>query len=158
MRSASNSSGASAQNPSPDLTNSGNPNTANSSSTPADAAASPTGPVIAINGANPAHVSVGASYTDLGATITGPQADLNLGLKYFLNGTLVSNIVLDTSQVATDTIDYVATNANGLSATSTRTILIQPATPPLVPDFPATTTFPARRQGRPKVPLEARSL
>jgi hypothetical protein len=122
--SASNSSGASPQNPSPDLTNSGNPNNANSSSTP---------PVIAINGANPATIPVGASYTDLGATITGPQADLNLGLKYFLNGALVSNIVLDTSQVATDTIDYVATDPTGLAATSTRTILIETPTPPLVP-------------------------
>jgi hypothetical protein len=42
--SASNSSGASAQKSSPELTNSGNPNTANPSSTP---------PVIAINGDNP---------------------------------------------------------------------------------------------------------
>jgi hypothetical protein len=45
----------------------------------------------------------------VGATITGPQADLNLGIKTFLNGKLVSSIVLDTSSVATDTIDYVAT-------------------------------------------------
>jgi hypothetical protein len=40
------------------------------------------------------------------------------------NGTLVSNIVLDTSQVATDTIDYVATGQNGFTATSTRTVII----------------------------------
>ncbi len=65
-----------------------------------------TPPVIAINGDNPAIIQVGATYTDLGATITGPQADLNPGLKTFLNGALVSNIVIDTSSVATDTIDY----------------------------------------------------
>ena len=35
---------------------------------------------------NPAIVQVGASYSDLGATITGPQADLNLGIKTFVNG------------------------------------------------------------------------
>jgi hypothetical protein len=46
----------------------------------------------------------------------------------FLNGTLVSNIVIATRQVATDTIDYVATDEDGLTATSTRTILIEPAT------------------------------
>ena len=42
--------------------------------------------------------------------ILGPKADLNLGIKTFLNGTLVSDIVIDTTQVATDTIDYVATS------------------------------------------------
>jgi hypothetical protein len=42
-----------------------------------------TSPIIAINGDNPAIVQVGASYSDLGATITGPQADLNLGIKNF---------------------------------------------------------------------------
>jgi hypothetical protein len=41
-------------------------------------------------------------------TITAPDADKNLGIKTFLNGALVSNIVLDTSVEATDTIDYVA--------------------------------------------------
>jgi hypothetical protein len=101
-------------------------------------------------------------------SITGPQADLNLGLKTFLNGALVSNIVLDTSAAATDTIHYVATlpaqagDPAGLTSTSTRTVLIDTATsasapaassttdatsslavveaPPLVPDYPATTT------------------
>ena len=60
---------------------------------------------------NPAIIHDGDSYADLGATITAPQVDLNLGIKTFLNGTLVSNIVIDTSQVVTDTIDYVATTA-----------------------------------------------
>ena len=61
-------------------------------------------------------------------TDTGPgqAGDTNLGIKTFLNGTLVSNIILDTSQVATDTIDYVATDQSDLTATSTRTILIEP--------------------------------
>jgi len=38
---------------------------------------------------------------------TGPgQAeDTNLGYQTYLNGTLVSNIVIDTSEIATDTID-----------------------------------------------------
>jgi hypothetical protein len=86
-----------------------------------------TPPVIAINGDNPAIVDVGASYSDLGATITGPQADLNLGIKTFLNGALVSNIVLDTSAAATDTIDYVVTDSQGLTSTSIRTIIIEAA-------------------------------
>jgi len=40
----------------------------------------------------------------------------------------VSNIVIDTSQAATDTIDYVATATWGNTATSTRTVVIEAAT------------------------------
>lgn len=61
----------------------------------------------------------------MGATITGAQADLDLGIKTFLNGALVSNIVVDTSTAPTDTIDYVVTDQNGLTSTSTRTVIIQ---------------------------------
>ena len=92
------------------------PSTSVSTDTPASTS-SPQAPVIQINGNNPAIVDVGASYADLGATITGPQADLNLGVKTFLNGALVSNIVLDTSAAATDTIDYVVTDSQGLAST-----------------------------------------
>jgi hypothetical protein len=61
---------------------------------------------------NPAIIQVGDAYNDLGATITGPQQDLNLGIKTYLNGTLTSNIVIDTSAAATDTIDSVATDSS----------------------------------------------
>jgi hypothetical protein len=36
-------------------------------------------------------------------------------------------IQLDTTQAATDTIQYVATDSAGLTATSSRTVIIQPA-------------------------------
>ena len=89
-------------------------------------------PTVTVNGDNPAVVHVGDSYADLGATVSdtgaGQAGDTNLGLKTFLNGTLVSNIVLDTTAVATDTIDYVATDQSGLTATSTRAVIIEPAT------------------------------
>jgi Domain of unknown function (DUF5011) len=98
-----------------------------------------TPPVIQINGSNPATIHVGDSYADLGATITGPQVDLNLGIKTFLNGTLVSTIVIDTSSVATDTIDYVATDNADLTSTSTRTVVIENAAS-IVPTDDATTT------------------
>jgi hypothetical protein len=101
-----------------------------------------TPPLIQINGENPAHVPVGATYQDLGATITAPDADKNLGIRTFLNDKLVSDIVIDTSETATDTVQYVVTDPTGLTATSTRTILIEAAAPPLVPDYPATTTLP----------------
>jgi hypothetical protein len=82
-------------------------------------------------------VQVGASYNDLGATTTGPQADLALGIKTFLNGAVVSNIMLDTSAVAIDTIDYVVTDEQGLTSTSTRTVIVQPADSPIIPPPPA---------------------
>jgi len=100
--------------------------------------ASSTPPTIIINGNNPAIITVGDSYADLGATVTD-NVDQNLGLKYFLNGTLVSNIVIDTSQVATDTIDYVATDTSGLTATTTRTVIIE-ASPSIIPSDDASTT------------------
>lgn len=67
------------------------------------------------------------SYSDLGATAVD-SAGNDLGLKYFLNGALVSNIVLDTSAIATDTIEYAATDQTGLTATSTRTVIVEAAT------------------------------
>ena len=92
--------------------------------------ASSTPPTITINGDNPAIITIGDSYADLGATVsgTGPgqAGDTNLGYQTFVNGTLVSNIAIETSEVATDTIDYVATDSAGLTATSTRIVLIEP--------------------------------
>ena len=40
---------------------------------------------------------------------------------------LVSNIVIDTRDVATDTIGYVATDEDGLTAISPRTVIIEAA-------------------------------
>jgi hypothetical protein len=39
----------------------------------------------------------------------------------------VSDIIIDTTHVATDTIDYVATDTWGNTATSTRTVIIEAA-------------------------------
>jgi hypothetical protein len=53
----------------------------------------------------------------------------------------MSPVEIDTSQVATDTIDYVATDQNGLTATSTRTVIIEPVdAPSIIPDPTATGT------------------
>jgi hypothetical protein len=86
-----------------------------------------TPPTVTINGDNPAHIHVGDTYADLGAAVTD-NVDQNLGYKTFLNGALASNIVIDTSAVATDTIDYVATDNAGNTATSTRTVIVEAAT------------------------------
>jgi hypothetical protein len=68
------------------------------------------------------------------ATITGPQADINLSIATFLNGALVNAIQIDTSAVATDTIAYVATDSAGITATST------PSNPPLPTEASTTAT------------------
>jgi hypothetical protein len=100
-----------------------------------------TPPVIQINGDNPAIIQVGDSYNDLGASIAGPQADLNLDITTYVNGIETSPMQIDTSTTATDTIDYVVTDSQGLTSTSTRTVLIE-ASPSIVPtdDASATTT------------------
>jgi hypothetical protein len=125
-------------------TNSVNPDNGNSSSDADPAASSSTDssatpPVLQVNGDNPAIIQVGVIYTDLGATITGPQADLNLGITTYVNGTEMNPVQLDTSTAATDTIDYVATDQSGLTSTTTRTIIVE-AAPSVVPsDDPSTT-------------------
>jgi Chaperone of endosialidase/Domain of unknown function (DUF5011) len=129
---AANQSGSS-QTPPPPSSN----GAAASSST--DSSATP--PVLQVNGDNPAIIQVGATYTDLGATITGPTADLNLGITTYVNGVLTDPVQVDTSTAATDTIAYVATDSAGLTSTSTRTVIIQAAdAPSIIPVADASTT------------------
>ncbi len=66
-------------------------------------------PVIQVNGDNPATINVGDTYADLGATITGPAADLNLGIATYLNGIPTGPLT-------------VAIDQSGLTATSPRTV------------------------------------
>jgi hypothetical protein len=90
--------------------------------------------VIQTNSDNPAIIQVGA-------TITGLQADLNLGIQTYLNGTLESPIELETSSAATDTIVYVVTDSQGLTSSSTRTVIVEPAAvPPTPPPTSSTAT------------------
>jgi hypothetical protein len=51
----------------------------------------------------------------------------DLSYRTFINGILSENLIIDTSQVATDTIDYVATDTWGNTVTSTRTVIVQTA-------------------------------
>ncbi len=93
-----------------------------------DTSASTTPPIIQVNGDNPATINLGDTYSDLGATITGPKADLNLGVQTFVGTTPMSQAVIDTSAPATYHIYYVVTDANGLTSTSTRTVIVQAVT------------------------------
>jgi hypothetical protein len=81
---------------------------------------------INIQGGNPATINVGDTYTDLGAIVTGNQGH-DLSYRTFINGVQSGNILIDTTQVATDTIDYVATDTWGNTSTSTRMVIIEAA-------------------------------
>jgi hypothetical protein len=91
---------------------------------------STTPPTTTLMGDNPAIVHVGDAYTDLGATAQD-SAGHDLGLAYFLNGALISSIVIDTATPAIYTIDYVATDTWGNTSTSTRTVIVEPLESPV---------------------------
>ncbi|MFL2586147.1 MAG: immunoglobulin-like domain-containing protein, partial [Flavobacteriaceae bacterium] len=79
-------------------------------------------PIITISGANPATVNQGAVYNDPGATATD-------------NGSSIGPVVasptnLDTSNAGPATITYTISDAEGNSATATRTVNILDTTPP----------------------------
>jgi hypothetical protein len=71
-----------------------------------------TPPSINLQGDNPSIIHVGDTYTDLDATVHDNQGH-ELSYRTFINGVLSGNILIDTSQVATGTIDYVATDTWG---------------------------------------------
>jgi hypothetical protein len=97
-----------------------------SSPSPAAGPATTSPPTITIDGDNPAVISVGATYNDLGATAADSQGH-SLDVETFLNGVEAPSITVDTSEVATDTIDYVATDTWGNTSTSSRTVIIEAA-------------------------------
>jgi hypothetical protein len=107
------------------VSSSGTSTTTQTTSQSGQGSTPPEPPQIQINGDNPATINVGATYTDLGAAITGPTADLNLGLTTYVNGTKMNPVQINTTQAATDTIEYVATDQSGLTSTSTRTVIVQ---------------------------------
>ena len=63
---------------------------------------------------------------DLGAIVHDNQCH-DLSYRTFINGILSGNILIDTSQEATDTIDYVAIDTWGNTATNTRTVIVEVA-------------------------------
>ena len=115
-----------------------------------DASSTPTiAPTLYINGNNPATISVGSSYSDLGATATDSEGH-ELTVHTFVNGAPLEPATIDTTAAGTSTIDYVATDTWGNTATSTRTVIVLGNTPapaeepqaPVVPTDTATSTQP----------------
>jgi hypothetical protein len=89
-------------------------------------------PTMTINGDNPAVIHVGDTYTDLGATAVD-HAGTSLSLRDFLNSVATSEIAIDTTISATDTIHYVATDTWGNTARDT--YCCHRARPPTAMDF-----------------------
>jgi hypothetical protein len=90
-----------------------------------------TPPVITINGNNPAIIYVGDTFSDLGATITGPAQDLNLGISVSVDGgatTTPEQISIDTSTSSTHMISYFATDQSGETGYATRSVVVEAPT------------------------------
>jgi hypothetical protein len=121
------------------------PASSSDSSSDASSTTPDTPPVIQINGDSPAIIQISATYTDLGATITGPQQDLNIGIQAIVDGgatTTIGAIEIDTSQPGTHMIEYVATDQNSLEGTATRTVTVV-AAPDAASSTEATSTTAA---------------
>jgi len=78
---------------------------------------------------NAATINVGDAYSDLGAIVHDNQGN-DLSYRTFINGVLSGNILIDTSQAATDTIDYDATDTWGNTSTGTRAVIVDPSATP----------------------------
>ena len=86
-------------------------------------------PSINVQGSNAATINVGDAYSDLGTIVHDNQGH-DLSYRAFINGVLFGNILIDTSQAATDTIDYDATDTWGNTSTGTRAVIIDPSATP----------------------------
>src|ERR1700730_1449018 len=71
--------------------------------------------IIAINGDNPATISVGDSYSNLGAQITAPVADKNLDITTLVGGAATTSIQLDMWISVPLTILYTVTDPNEMT-------------------------------------------
>ncbi|HUD03063.1 MAG TPA: tail fiber domain-containing protein, partial [Candidatus Paceibacterota bacterium] len=86
-------------------------------------------PTVTLNGDNPATITVGDTYADLGASVSdtgvGQAGNANLGLSVSVDGgatTTPSQIIINTSSAGTHTIIYSAVDQNGLTGSATRTV------------------------------------
>jgi len=111
-----------------------------------DTEAQNSAPEVTLLGEAYIRIPLGATYTDLGATVIDDY-DQGIALELYLNELLVDSIVIDTTQVATHTILYFAEDSQGLTAGAERIVVVYDPNEseaveeePEVPDSSATTT------------------
>ncbi len=95
-------------------------------------------PVVTVNGNNPATISVGATYSDLGVTVTDNN-DSNIGYTLTLNGgasMTQDQLVIDTSVAGEHTIVYTAADTEGNVSTATRIVIVEAPAAPEAPEAP----------------------
>jgi hypothetical protein len=85
-------------------------------------------PVITIVGNNPAHIYVGDTYADLGATVTD-NVDQNLGIVIFVDDVEVSQVTIDTAVAGEHTVRYESTDTAGNVGSATRTVVVDEPVP-----------------------------
>lgn len=99
-------------------------------------------PTMQIIGDTLVRVTIGSSYTDLGASVTGPtQQDLGLPVAVSVNGESVSSVSVDTSTSSEWVIRYTATNSSGTTAVERRVVVYEPIPEVIAPS--ATSSEPA---------------
>ena len=99
-------------------------------------------PTIAVIGGTTVNVTVGAAYTDLGATVSD-NVDTNLSYTMALDGGAAvtpAAFTLDTSLAGTHSIVYSATDKAGNVGTVTRTVVVVAAPAPVPPPTPPTAS------------------
>jgi len=89
-------------------------------------------PVVQVLGDNPAHVVVGAAYTDLGAAVTDDSNE-ELDIKIFVNDAPVANVSIDTASAGEWTVRYESTDSAGNSGSAERTVIVSEAEPSPTP-------------------------
>ncbi len=124
------------------------------------------GPTLAVNGANPARLHVGDVYSDLGAAVEGSGPEGNLTVHTFVDGEEMGVVLINTSAPGSHTIVYRATDGQGRTGETSRTVIVEAAesveppveeppveTPPTETP-PATTTPPVETPPAETPPVE----
>jgi hypothetical protein len=91
---------------------------------PSTTSSSSHGAVIQIQGNNPATIQVGDVYADLGAVITGPAEDTNLGIDTLVDGLKSDTVTIDTSFPAEHVVTYRVIDKAGYVSEVERTVRV----------------------------------
>lgn len=101
-------------------------------------------PTLTILGENPVRIAIGATYTDLGATVSDDHDTINT-VEVYVNGVQVDSVVLDTSATGTYEIMYESADSEGSIAQKIRIVEVYDLAPIVEepePEVEKSTTTP----------------